>query len=89
MEKRILHMNSSKHCFEELSSGRRREEVCPLTAFWQSRLQGREYDEIHFRNGYAKDAPFLRVEYKGAIQGQHDGNPCWRIKLGKVLEVRR
>jgi len=32
----------------------------------------KSYDEIHFKNGYNKDAPFMRVECKG-IDKKEDG----------------
>jgi hypothetical protein len=88
MAKRILQMNSSKHCFAELASGRRREEIRPCSPFWHSRLEGREYDEIHFRNGYGKDAPFMRVEFGEVELRLVEGEPCYAIRLGRVLEVR-
>jgi hypothetical protein len=67
---------------------RRREEIRPVSPFWQSRLEGREYDEIHFRNGYGKEAPFLRVEFKGCETRLVEGERRYAIRLGRVLEVR-
>ena len=46
-------------------------------------METRTFDEIYFRNGYAKNAPFMRVEYKGMIKEQHR----YIIKLGRVLEI--
>jgi hypothetical protein len=52
----------------------------------------KEYDEIHFRNGYGKNAPLLVVEWKGcdigpAVPEWSDNWPgnVFRIKLGKIL----
>ncbi len=86
---RVLQMNSSKECFEEISSGRRRTEFRPVKPFWTSRLEGKVYSEIHFRNGYGKTAPFARVEFKGVEVIEKDGEPVYAVALGKVLEVAR
>lgn len=52
----------------------------------------RPFDEVHFRNGYAKDAPFMRVEWKGMQRGCPPkigyGSDAFAIQLGKVLEKR-
>ena len=86
--KRVLQMNSSKECFAEISSGRRRKEYRPVKPFWSSRLEGKSYDEIHFRNGYGKAAPSARVEFKGFRIVEKDGEPYYEVGLGKVLEVQ-
>ncbi|MCC7479625.1 hypothetical protein IT575_14380 [bacterium] len=86
---RVLQMNSSRECFEEISSGRRRTEYRPVKPFWSSRLDGKSYGEIHFRNGYGKNAPFARVEFKGCTLVDRDGEPFYAVSLGKVLEVQR
>jgi hypothetical protein len=84
----VLQMNSSKHCFDEVASGRRKVEIRPLTPFWRSRLDSRKYSEIHMRNGYSATAPFLRVEFKGVEIRDVEGQPCYAIKLGQILEVQ-
>ena len=48
----------------------------------EKRIEGREYYIIKFRNGYAKDAPTMLVEYKGYNIGKE-----YELKLGKVTEV--
>ena len=50
------------------------------------------YDQIIFRNGYAKNAPTMIVEWKG-IQIKRCNTPLgnkWQfaIKLGKILETK-
>ena len=46
--------------------------------------ENKEYDIIKFRNGYAKDAPTMLVEYVGL----NVGNPfAYEIQLGKIIEV--
>ena len=48
----------------------------------KKRIEDREYDIIKFRNGYAKDAPTMLVEYKGYTIGKE-----YELKLGKIIEV--
>ena len=35
------------------------------TRYWKKRLEGRKYDLIRFRNGYASKAPEMLVEFRG------------------------
>ena len=84
---RILHVTLYRKWFDAIAAGHKREEYRAATPYWMSRLS-KQYDEIHFRNGYAKDAPFMRVEYKGVQRKQVDGQECFAIQLGRILEVR-
>lgn len=85
-ETKILHLNLHRWWFDQIARGEKREEYRGVTPYWKKRIEGREYDEIHFRNGYRKDAPFMRVEYKGYTIGLIKS--IYTLKLGKVLEVR-
>ena len=48
----------------------------------QDSIEDREYNIIKFRNGYAKNAPTMLVEYGG-----YDITDRYEIKLGKIIEV--
>jgi hypothetical protein len=59
-----------------------------MTPYWKKRLFDAEgkpvkYDEIFFRNGYARDCPKMRVKFLdiGVEKGMY------AIKLGKVVET--
>jgi len=100
---RILQLTLKKQWFDLIASGEKKFEYREYKKHWMSRLlckQGiRNYDEVRFTNGYGKDKPFIRVEFKGAaiIKGAHcspdNGEPLnqeqkyFVIGLGKVLEV--
>jgi hypothetical protein len=43
--------------FRRHRRGRKRVEYRQRTPFWRKRLEGRKYDAIKFRNGYASKAP--------------------------------
>jgi hypothetical protein len=85
---KILHLTLQHQWFEEIAIGKKHEEYRIKNAYWKKRIEGRNYDEIHFRNGYQKDAPFMRVEYKGWQDSTWQGVPFYALQLGCILEVR-
>ena len=85
--KRVLHLTLHRRWFDEIASGRKTQEYRLCTAFWVRRLEDRTYDEIQFRNGYNKDAPTMRVEWLGISMCEFDGQECYVISLGRILEL--
>jgi hypothetical protein len=86
--KSILHLTLLRNYFDAIANGDKVEEYRIRSIYWVTRLKDRHYDEVHFRNGYRKDSPFMRVEFKGITEKQHSGyGPVFAIQLGKVLEV--
>ena len=79
---KILHLNLYRKYFDAIAGGTKTIEYREKTDYWKKRIEGREYDIIKFRNGYAKDAPTMLVEYKGYNVGEE-----YELKLGKVTEV--
>ena len=80
--KKILHLNLYRKYFDAIVNGTKTIEYRDKTDYWKKRIEGREYDIIKFRNGYAKNAPTMLVEYKG-----YDINKEYELKLGKIIEV--
>ena len=81
---KILNLNLYRKWFDEIAGGTKTIEYRDKTDYWKKRIEGREYDIIKFRNGYAKDAPTMLVEYNGL----NLGNPfAYAIQLGKIIEV--
>ena len=80
--KKILHLNLYRKYFDAIANGTKTTEYRDKTDYWKKRIEGREYDIIKFRNGYAKDAPTMLVEYNG-----YDITDRYEIKLGKILGV--
>jgi len=79
---KVLHLNLFRKYFDEIAEGTKIIEFRDRTDYWKKRLENREYDVIKFRNGYAKGAPTMLVEYKGyTISGEYE------LKLGKIIEV--
>jgi hypothetical protein len=100
--KKILHLTLKKKWFDLIASGEKKIEYREDKPYWQKRLlDGEEYkpfDEIHFRNGYSKDAPFMRVEFKSISftgpkwckpdHGEILTGDTLAIHLGPVLEIK-
>ena len=70
---------------DEVARGEKHEEFRDLKAYWKTRLEGRKYDIVRFRNGYAKDAPEMDVEFLGVDKRRK----CYAIRLGKILSLKR
>ena len=88
--KKILHLNLYRKYFDAIANGIKVFEYRQKTDYWKKRIEGKEYDIIKFRNGYAKDAPTMLVEHKGYSEVIRTGNGVgveYEIKLGKIIEV--
>jgi len=81
---RVLHLTIKRKWFDLIVSGEKTEEYRDAKRYWIDRLYGRVFDEVHFRNGYRPDSPFMRVECQG-IDRIADR---YTIKLGKILEIK-
>ena len=79
---KILHLNLYRKYFDAIADGTKTTEYRNKTDYWKRRIEGKEYDIIKFRNGYATDAPTMLVEYNG-----YDITDRYEIKLGKILGV--
>ena len=92
---KILHLTLTKKWFDMIANGEKREEYREMKPYWHKRLLNKHYDAIHFRNGYAQDAPNMTVELKeiqsslGIIEwGAPEGTPVYILKLGKILSIQ-
>jgi len=86
---KILHLNLYRKYFDQIAEGTKTIEYRDVTIYWKRRIENKEYDIIKFRNGYAKNAPTMLVEYKGYDVADMNGKIGheYRIKLGKIIEV--
>ena len=85
--KETLHLTLHKRWFDAIARGEKTEEYREIKPFWEKRLS-RGYSTIRFRNGYAKNAPEMEVEFLGVHVGQsHENKTCFVISLGKILWV--
>ena len=73
MEKKILHLTLKKKWFDLIASEKKKVEYREIKKYWELRLLEiapiysglififKKFDEIHFKNGYKKDSPFMRI----------------------------
>jgi hypothetical protein len=86
---RILHLTLKKKWFDLVSSGEKKIEYRQIKHYWTTRIWNdfdntpQVFSEVHFRNGYSKDAPFMRVAFIKITK-----NKYYEIHLGKILEIR-
>jgi len=93
---KVLHLTLHRLWFDAIAKGEKREEFRVIKPYWTKRFISNgepiKYDEIHFKNGYAKDAPFMRVEWQGLVETISnpfsEGHKAYSIELGKILEIK-
>lgn len=81
----VLNLTIRKAPFEDIVSGRKREEYRKATSYWTKRLIGRDFSEVRFLNGRSRESDKARMEFNGI---ERIGS-FYRINLGRVLEVKR
>jgi len=96
---KILHLTIKRKWFIEIALGYKTVEYRDVKLHWVRRLVDtangsfsiddceficRTYDEVHFRNGYRPDSPFMRVVYLDTqlVAGN------FAICLGDILEIK-
>ncbi len=80
-------MTLKREPFEQIMKGKKKTEYRDCSAFWKSRIENREYDEILFQNGYSKKSAVMRIEFLGFRVLKEEDQ--YAIKLGKIIEVKR
>ena len=104
---KILHLTLKKKWFDLIASGSKIIEYMKVNDYWRKRLidglygstlDFKDFDEIHFRNGYRKDSPFARIKWMGVItinskyhkpdNGEKLKGMQFAIFLGGILELR-
>jgi hypothetical protein len=81
----ILHLIVLRNYFNQIAQGVKKEEFRGRTGYWATLLESRRYDIVRFRNGYAKNAPTIDVEFLG-VRRERD---CYVIRLGRVFACHR
>ena len=92
-KKRILHLTIKYKWFVEIAEGRKPYEFREVKPYWTKRLfnsdgTAKEFDEIHIRNGYTMDRPFIRSQWWGFHIRSYDNGECYAIDVGDIIEVR-
>lgn len=85
----ILHLNLHREYFAQIAARTKRIEYREQTQYWKRRLEGRKYEVIQFRNGYATKAPEMQVEFLGVRRIKKWGRRYYAIRLGRILKLKR
>lgn len=85
----ILHLNLHREFSAQIAAKTKRIEYRDQTSYWRKRLEGRKFDVIQFRNGYAANAPVMAVEFRGLRRYGKGPSAYYAILLGKILKVKR
>jgi hypothetical protein len=81
----VLHLTLRREFFAAIAAGKKRTEYRKVKPYWRKRLEDRDYDVVMFRNGYARDAPDMLVEFRGVRRDGAD----YAIRLGRILRIKR
>jgi len=85
-----LKLTLKKEWFDKIATGEKKTEYREIKKYWIVRIENKEFSEIHFKNGYKPDSPFLRIEYLGyeKTKNEYYPNGCFALKLGKIIEIK-
>lgn len=88
----VLFLTVTKHWFDEIKSGKKKIEYREYKQYWISRLKGKSYDIVEFRNGYQRNADKLRAEYLGynilrGVKNPLGKDKVFAIHLGRLLNT--
>jgi hypothetical protein len=86
---KILRLTLHREFFAAIVAGKKRTEYREAKPYWRKRLEGRGYDLVLFRNGYARNAPEMLVEFCGVRRDGKGRNADYAIRLGRILKIRR
>lgn len=81
----LLRLTLHREFFAQIAAGTKRVEYRERSQYWKARLEGRRFQAILFRNGYSRNAPEMKVEFRGMRRGKN----TYEILLGRILSVKR
>jgi hypothetical protein len=90
---RILHLTIKFRWFKEIAEGRKPREFREIKDYWTKRLcnpdgTAKVFDQIHIRNSYSKDKPFMRLRWNGWEIQTYGGNDCYALDATDIIEIR-
>jgi hypothetical protein len=92
-KKNVLRLTLKRRWFNMIAGGDKKEEYRTPGKWILSRLEGKAYDRIEFKNGYGPNVPTMEVEYLGWAYsfGKHQwgagDDELVVIRLGRVLSL--
>lgn len=93
MAKKILYLTLKKKYFDAIANRKKFLEFREIKDYWIKRFFNpdgtvRKFDEIHFRNGYTKDRPFMRVKWNGWDIHKKGKQSFYALDVTQILEVQ-
>jgi hypothetical protein len=84
----ILQLTLRREFFSAIYAKKKHREYREAKPYWRTRLEGRKYEIIHFRNGYYTNAPTMDVEFRGVSLVGKGRNAKYVIRLGRIVKTK-
>lgn len=94
---RVLRLTLKRQWFDMIASGVKLEEYRQPSRWILSRLEGKQYDQIEFKNGYGPNVPTIVVQYLDWSYGygrrewgggSTPGQPLIVINFGDIISLQ-
>ena len=85
----VLPLTLRREFFDQIAAGEKTIEYREQKPYWKTRLEGKTFDLVRFRNGYHANAPEMEVEFRGVRKVRKWGGLWYAISLGRVLKTKR
>jgi hypothetical protein len=86
---RVLQLTLKREYFAQIVQRTKNIEYRENKPYWKSRLEGKKYQKIHFRNGYSKNSPEMDVECRGIKLVGKGSAAEYQIRLGRISNLKR
>jgi hypothetical protein len=86
---KTLQLTLKREFFAEIPSGKKRTEWRKRKPYWCKRLEGKKFNLVRFRNGYASNAPEMLVEVRGIQRVGKGRDAEYAIRLGQIRKISR
>jgi hypothetical protein len=87
-KRRVLQLTLKREFFAQIVEGTKTTEFRKYKPHWKSRLEGKEFDKVHFRNGYLESSPEMDVECRGIRLLGKGRDKEYQIRLGRVSNLK-
>ena len=85
----VLHLTLKRQWFDEVVRKKKKKEYREYKPYWKTRLEGRGYKVVKFRNGYGRNVPEMLIEFRGLARDGKSRNADYVIRLGRILSLKR
>jgi hypothetical protein len=92
-----LYLVVKSEAFEAIQNGYKKEEYREIKEYWKTRIEGKHFNHVEFRNGYQADCKTMLVELRGISKGMPNPDLClgiiptdkevYILRLGRIVDV--